>query len=41
MVKMSQQIAAAPVLTIATKMLTGSNLPEEDGYADFERAGTT
>jgi len=37
MVKMSQQIAAAPVLTIATKMLTGSNLPEgKTVYADFE-----
>lgn len=36
MVKMSQQIASAPVLTIATKMLTGSNLPEgRTVYADF------
>ena len=36
MVKMSQQIAAAPVLTVATKMLTGSNLPEGmTVYADF------
>lgn len=36
MVKMSQQIAAAPVLTVAAKMLTNSSLP--DGmlvYADF------
>lgn len=36
MVKMSQQIAAAPVLTVAAKMLTGSNLPEGmTVYADF------
>src|SRR5690606_22264255 len=36
MVKMSQQIAAAPVLTVAAKMLTHSSLP--DGmlvYSDF------
>ena len=36
MVKMSQQIASAPVLTVATKMLAGSNLPEgRTVYADF------
>lgn len=36
MVKMSQQIASAPILTVATKMLTGSNLPEgRTVYADF------
>lgn len=36
MVKMSQQIAAAPVLTVAAKMLAHSSLPEGmTVYADF------
>lgn len=36
MVKMSQQIAAAPVLTVAAKMLANTNLPEGmTVYADF------
>ncbi|MEI2784419.1 MAG: thiamine pyrophosphate-binding protein [Candidatus Nanopelagicales bacterium] len=36
MVKMSQQIAAHPVQTVVRKMLTGSNLPDDQiVYADF------
>lgn len=38
MVKMSQQIAARPLATIAHKMLTNSTLPEDQiVYADFAR----
>jgi acetolactate synthase-1/2/3 large subunit len=37
MVKMSQQIAAAPIATIARKMITNSALPDDQVvYADFE-----
>lgn len=39
MVKMSQQISVAPLETVARRMLTGKNLPDQKlVYADFEQA---